>query len=259
MSDESDESDDTLVADVAPVTPVRTYLKPEYPKRPRIIFLGGCPKHEWEKVVKGSDKLFNVVIHNPLEFLLFLAEYPSQDLLERMGRVTFWIQRISGHQHTPARQNSDSVKRIPYWPGDFQLLTNIYASPVPRLADLTKEWSGVKQRPGELFHRPSALEREGRDFRVDLLARQWSMVIDEFLDNDTVPKGDLEVYFDLGNDEEAGNHPLSRHKPFLEKLERMNVAVKIPLRISCDCSEDCLGFLVLRRLESEARTPNKSV
>ncbi|KAE9962329.1 hypothetical protein BLS_000471 [Venturia inaequalis] len=203
----SDESDDTLVADVAPVTPVRTYPTPEYPKRPRIIFLGGCPKHEWEKVVKGSDKLFNVVIHNPLEFLLFLAEYPSQDLLERMGR------------------NSDSVKRIPYWPGDFQLLTNIYASPVPRLADLTKEWSGVKQRPGELFHRPSALEREGRDFRVDLLARQWSMVIDEFLDNDTVPKGDLEVYFDLGNDEEAGNHPLSRHKPFLEKLERMNVAI----------------------------------
>lgn len=141
-SDQSDDSDETLVADPAPI---KRYSPPVYPDRPRLFFLGGCLKKAWEEVINaGPGQLFNVVIHDPLEFLLFLAEYPDDDLLERMARVTFWIQPIPLYQHVPFRRGG-----IPYWPGDFRLMTDAWASPVPTLSELSKEWTVVQQRPEE--------------------------------------------------------------------------------------------------------------
>ncbi|TLD20108.1 hypothetical protein E2P81_ATG09178 [Venturia nashicola] len=281
IMDTSDSSDDTLMGDNehVPAEPLENhpqpaYIKknptpaplmkkytatPAYPQRARLIFLGGCPRPEWEKVVRDSDRLFDVVIYNPLEFLVFLSDYPGRDLGARMGRVVFWVQGGLREQHVPARFSKGEARVVPYWPGDFWFSTLEFAWPVPSLACLKRGWDGFVGGVWEGRGGLCWLKKEKPvDFGVELLARQWMLVIDEFLDGDGA-KGDLEVYFELGDDGEIGDHPLMRHRPFLEKLERLDVDVGArPFRSCCDCSKGCMGFLVLRRPEWRGKTAGKS-
>lgn len=147
-----------------------------------------------------------------------------------------------------------------------------FTPPTKTLLDLRKECNAEKERLGsrENGHRDPD-EGKGMDLSFKRLATQSTLGIKKMMDEDNEARKKLptvEVYFDNGEDGVPRNrrffsplgrdksftteeltqveHPLSRHKPFLNELAKLGVA-KFGSGPGCRYSRHCLGYSVLRK------------
>lgn len=249
----------------------------EVPKHLQLVFLGDCSEKRWKDFHDAkSDQFFDVIIHNPLEFLLSVPNHPV--LVPSSSASRKWYSGSSRFHLPFTFPSMIDTTESPYWPGDFLVFgdaiyqPNTFIPPTKTLLDLHKECNAEKERLGSRGngHRDPGEGKE-MDLSFKRLAAQWTLVIKKMMDEDNNARKKLpavEVYFDNGEDGVPGNrrffsflgrdktftmeelaqveHPLSRHKPFLDELAKLGVA-KVGFRTSCRCSKHCLGYSVLRK------------